>query len=128
MADSAADAIRRAAQLLRERAMAAPAGAWKHIPHPPTAGRGPTYHAVDCPPQPPYTVSENVCDTGPYERGAAIAEHIAGMRPAVALRLADWLEFEALRLDETAGDPGADESRGMFALDLAHAYLGEVTE
>lgn len=50
------------------------------------------------------------------------------LNPAEVRSLADWLEFEARRLDETAGDPSADESGGMYALDLTRAYLHESGE
>ena|GEM_PF-5732965 len=50
------------------------------------------------------------------------------LNPAEVRALADWLEFEAQCLDASADDPGADESHGMYALDLTRAYLHEAGE
>lgn len=50
------------------------------------------------------------------------------LNPAEVRALADWLEFEARCLDASAGVPGADESHGVYALDLSRAYLHEAGE
>jgi len=56
----------------------------------------------------------------------ADAEYIAAMNPAVALALADWLDFEAVNA------PGVGEvylkgGRVAYALAVARAYLGEAS-
>lgn len=114
MPETPADTIRRAAQLMRERATAASPGPW-HIGN-----------AVD--PTTPCNVhtfpgAQDVADNV----GWLDAEHIAAMHPGVALAVAAWLDtWHPYGLtDETVADDWAEEYQ--HALAVSRAYLGEAT-
>ena len=119
--ENPAETMRQAATLLREQANAATPGPWQHM-----------------------CIGSEGClvlrKTGTIrERGRgrvarfgqkdwqadhADAEFVAGMSPAVALALADWLDNEAVN----APGPGEVYLRGgrdAYALAVACAYLGE---
>lgn len=90
------ETLRKAAQLMRERAKAATPGPWRVSGHD--------------------VVNE-------YEQIAETwlkvdAEHIAGMHRGVALAVADWLDFAA----QNFGYRGEAEAAHAFA--VARAYLG----
>src|SRR5450755_4470191 len=73
MSETSAETRRRAAHLMRERAMEATPGPWEHDD------------------------AEVIADQESVVDGLnpANAVHIAGMHPGVALALADWLDAEA---------------------------------
>ncbi len=112
MPETPADTIRRAATLMRQRAQAATPGPW-HIGNAVNPTTPCNIHT--------FPGAQPIAD----DVGWLDAEHIAAMHPDVAALIADWLAFEALRLDETAADAAADESRGIYALDISRTYLGE---
>lgn len=98
-----ADILRRAAVLMRERAEAARAGRWVADGQIVTANWEHEPRAVV------------YCDGSPIREGnVANAAHIAGMDPAVARAVADWLEATAIT-----------DANAPYALTAASAYLGE---
>src|SRR5450755_3104959 len=110
MSETSAETRRRAAHLMRERAMEATPGPWEHDD------------------------AEVIADQESVVDGLnpANAVHIAGMHPGVALALADWLDAEARDDDARAflGEALGYEVRAGRAdegLKVARAYLGEVT-
>jgi hypothetical protein len=114
-----AETLRRAAAQMRERAEAATPGPWESL------ALGSEGYAVLA--EPPtdsgrrfrIRVSRNGWEDWEVDKGNA--EHIAGMHPAVALAVADWLDRAADDHDETP----------CPAIDAAHAvarsYLGEAS-
>lgn len=105
------DTLRRAAALMRERAEAATPGPWEAQQD----GSGGWWIEA------PYTATIAELDID-YSVPQADAEHIAGMHPAVALAVADWLDTVARLMEH--GDPGGPLLQKR-ALAVAHAYLGE---
>ena len=119
---SAAETLRRAADRMRERAEAARAGRWT------------TAHSALQPDlrlvvagweSEPRRVA--ACAGSLPEGNGANAAHIASWHPAVALTVADWLDYIA----ETCEDPYYRENLDDLvrpALAVARAYLGEVPD
>lgn len=121
--DSPAEAMRLAASLLRERATAATPGPWDHMCLGSEGCLVLRKHG---------TIRERghgrVARFGQKEWQAdhSDAAFVAAMNPAVALALADWLDFEAVNA------PGVGEvylkgGRVAYALAVARAYLGEAS-
>lgn len=114
-----AETLRRAATLMRERAEGASTSPWT------------TLHSKRFGPQAAFStglntvqLSERFETEGGY-RGAQNAEHIASWHPAVALAVADWLEWLADR-SESGNDIPAMRGQGLEqALAVARAFLGE---
>lgn len=107
--------LRRAANLMRERAEAATAGPWETYTN---------MHAevfVSEIGRRGFGVISNPA-TGREDYGKANAEHIASWHPAVALAVADWL-MRVVDWDER-GYRGEDWTD---ALTVARAYLGDVS-
>ncbi len=119
-----AEAMRRAAKLMRERAQAAPEGPWSmrdiwgpHVRDGLTRAARIVNDADDTVIEPSRYGDDLVARPGAFE-------HIAWMHPGVALAVADWLDFEAVN----APGPGDVYLRGgriAYALTVACAYLGE---
>ena len=105
---SAAETLRQAATLMRQRAAANTDQPWKAAPHSRTRR---------C-----MTVQSGSLFLAYYVQPQA-AEHIASWHPAVALAVADWLDLVARILDD-GFSPNAETSA---ALRVARTYLG-VTE
>lgn len=105
---SAADRLREAARVLRERAEAASEGEWW------------PYRTVPSDLDAEWIVDSGltfICSTHiDSERGRADATYIATMHPVVGLALANWLDAQA----DTTCDCGVDE----FALAVANLILG----
>lgn len=108
-----AERLREAAALMRERATAARAGRWGRT----ESTLDPLgMHVVANWKHGPVGVA--ICSGALPEGNEANAEHIASWHPAVALALADWLDFEA-----DCFRPGS--VRSDKALAVANAYLGD---
>lgn len=105
--------LRKAATLMRERATTAP------IPAGPWEREFSDAIRTDIPfGSPGYLIAE--CATN------VEAEHIASWHPAVALAVADWLEFEAnVHEASVRNSAPADHRLSTQALAVARAYLGE---
>ncbi|HET7405540.1 MAG TPA: hypothetical protein VFJ21_00185 [Mycobacteriales bacterium] len=121
-----ADTLRRAASLMRERAEAATQGPWRAEPI-----RGIGLRRADVRGLPENTAydyrGDAVATAADSEFGACLqgdADHIAGMHPAVAVAVADWLEVVARRWVE-AGTRSSITRERASALAVARAYLGE---
>lgn len=114
-----ADEIRRAADLMRERAEAATPGAWQHMCLGSEGCLVLRKHG---------TVRERgrgrVARFGQKEWKAdhADAEFVAGMSPLFALAVAEWLDMEA-HMWEVRGN--SLEGHTFHALKVARAYLAE---
>ena len=115
-----ADLLREAAALMRSRAKTATEGPWSLTFIPESAV--PSQHAVDR----HYVMG---CFDGNARNPAGPAamceyepdaEHIAGMHPAVALAVADWLDATAGELDQYGWD-GLPSNATAVA--VARAYL-----
>jgi hypothetical protein len=111
--------LHEAAAAMRARAQAATPGPWEPYEniHAETAavevGRG-GFGVVALP------------ATGRPDYGKANIEHVATWHPAVALAVADWLEYEARCADRAnTNHPGHDFGPDVHALAVARAYLGE---
>jgi len=139
-----AEILRRAASLMRERAEAAAImapppwwseGVWFH--HFPVVGGEPD--EVEAHPWPAVGYGNTGADVVGHNVRVELSDHIAGMHPAVALAVANWLETEADRFAERMerqADPqrratgvwlAATTARHEHALAVARAYLGEST-
>jgi hypothetical protein len=111
-----ADVMRRAAELMRERAEGCEARRW-------------FWRAPDVYGYPQQVSSEGnvalIAETyidpshRPYE-----AEHIASWHPLVAAAVADWLDREAALIDAQVF-PQSDPVMERYPLAVARAYLGE---
>jgi hypothetical protein len=111
-----AELLRRAAALMRERAGTLPAGPWR------TSGNSDDQSFVQDAEQ-LLDVEVHVSD-GYYSDFAGTvraAEHIASWHPAVALAVADWLDYQANYGHLTRHISGSDAPERV-----ARAYLGEV--
>lgn len=107
-----AEDLRSAAALMRSRAEAATPGPWRRCFGFPAyvGGPGPTVTINDL--------------SGDME--ITDAEHVASWHPAVALAVADWLEFEANCTDRAAKQfPSQQWDADERALAVARAYLGD---
>ena len=120
-----AELLREAAKEIRERAQAATPGPWSHW-HMPADGRLEVFvpngtmdtetilefkDHMDC--------EECIRPTEPD------AYHITSWHPAVALAVADWLDFEAACTDRAARQFPSDQwDADERALNVARAYLG----
>lgn len=102
------DTIRAAAKQMRERALAATPGPWESVPAGAWTGRvfGSDHEMV-----------AKTSTNAPNQHAAA--EHIAGMHPAVALAVADWLDSAAAHADHSLCI--CDQMH--HALTVARAYL-----
>lgn len=134
---------------MRERAEAATPGEWsvfdmdeaehaKDEPlNPPGKGwywvwandRLPYYGAVlepqrDHPNAPIGSAAINDSEGGPQEQ--ADAAHIASWHPAIALAVADWLDFQA-EVERRLGGPDYETPANHPALAVADAYLGSAS-
>lgn len=112
---SAAETLRRAAALMRERSEAATDGPW---------GCGEP-HADDG-----FWLTVGVWSGDPDNCHAECdrrqdAAHIASWHPAVALAVADWLDATAKRWEYVADKPHLSVYGGHHALAVARTYLGE---
>ena len=112
------EVLRRAAGLMRARAEAAE----RSWPSPWFYDRGEVLHSKFVPDERAYD-RPYVCNAD----GADADQHIAGMDPAVALAVADWLEYVAQTwrirpVTERLAVHGGDQEQ---ALAVAYAYLGE---
>jgi hypothetical protein len=103
MSETAADTLRRAANLMRERARLVPASPWFSAVHDVT-----TYDGLDV-----------IASSGLTVR----SQYVASWHPLVAAFVADWLDAEAAAL----WDPPICTYSANHALDVARAYLGETT-
>ena len=131
MPDSPADELRQASSLMRERAKAATPGRWRYNPDKHFREDGTCRFSEAVFTGPPGKEAIAVAITGETDdpQSMADAEHIAGMQPAVALAVADWLETEASDYDDLdvstqhflAGDTGGDPAPEIA---VARAYLG----
>lgn len=138
-----ADVLRKAAALMRERAEAATPGPWSAADeHGLLDGAEPAWCVSNMRPgyeamSPTEGYLGDVAETslGFHEaRDQRNAEHIAGMHPAVALAVADWLDKAARDMQAVVEDANAygEQVRDLTrdfgpALNLARAYLGEAT-
>ena len=119
-----AQALRKAAALMRRRARGATGGAewWDSIPAGVGTGR------VFC-------GQEIIAKTHEHPEGCQHnAEHIASWHPGVALAVADWLDNAAEDAEMQAPDGDLRSQWDMrihiatrFALGVANAYIGEPT-
>lgn len=124
-----AEVLRRAADLMRERAQGARAGRWSSAEsslHPDARLVLANWHE-------PVRVA--TCSGSLPEGNALNAEHIASWHPVVALRVADWLYACASAIDKRDDplhvggcDPGHRVPDEFAALAVARTYLGEVTQ
>jgi len=105
-----ADLLRRAAKLMRERADAALSGPW--------VTDGAEIHEMETGER--LWVGETL-DIEDREQGEWNAQHIASWHPAVALAVADWLDYVA----ENPMFVGQIPKYSTFAQAVARAYLGE---
>lgn len=126
-----AEELREAAALMRKRAEAATAGPWRHMC---MGSEGCLVLRAEG------TLRERgrgrIARFGQkdWHSDDADAEYVAGMHPAVALAVADWLDAEAADLDDIAAGPygpgGAEFAAGLHggelhpALAVARAYMG----
>lgn len=119
-----AETLRRAAALVRERAEGASAGPWEAL------ALGSEGYAVlaERPAESKLRSRLRVARLGweEWDTDKANAEHIASWHPAVALAVADWLEFEANVHEASIRNAApADHRLSTHALAVARAYLGE---
>lgn len=99
-----ADLLREAAALMRERAKSATQGPWRFE----TAPNGFS----------PMVIGGGMAVADTFDKPhLSDAKHIAGMHPAVALAVADWLDDEAEWID------AGSTLDGNPALTVARAYL-----
>jgi hypothetical protein len=130
MGDDVAEVLRRAAGVLRERALRADTGEpWqsgKHYDALFYVDLKPSLGPVDGPDDDGNYLT--IPGTAPYEAPRFLmachehADHIAALHPAVALVLADLLDFEAVVAEGVAGVPVRQE----LILKVARTYLGEI--
>ena len=110
-----ADLLRRAAKAMREQAEAATPGPW--------VVDLPDIHRAEHP-------GEWVADAGDGSRCVVNSEHIASWHPAVALAVADWLDYEAGEIGPVKTPDGRQVTYihgNPYAFTVARAYLGEIS-
>ena len=125
---SAADILRRAAALMRERAEAATPGPWAW--EPPSGEKRPqgdeslvTAYVPDGDEHPATVLYGWGYDASGIDGKDADRAHIASWHPAVALAVADWLDHAAESADLNRS-PYVDDHLS-HALNVARRYLGE---
>jgi hypothetical protein len=131
-----AEVLREAAALMRERAEAATPGPWSAADEHGLLGpdASPAWCVSNMRPgyksmSPTEGYIGDVAETSlgfPEQRDRDNAEHIASWHPAVALAVADWLEFYAFTFESREAAKGDVPSVAVnpFALAVARAYLG----
>lgn len=122
-----ADVLRRAAALMRERAEAARdvdecGTRWEAVP-----ATDPDNNGWQVAYRPEIDGSDDLMAKTPYDYDGALARHLAGWHPAVALAVADSLDDAANVLDEAKGTPLeiAMTAISNAQVAVARAYLGE---
>lgn len=110
-----AETLRRAAALMRERTEKLPPSPW----YPVEIGRAVATSREWVVDSPSRLVAGNLgLSRDPVAE--PMAEHIASWHPAVALAVADWLDYAA-----SYAQAGVAPSYTHYALAVARAYLGE---
>ncbi len=131
MPESPADTIRRAATLMRERAMAATSGGWESITLPEW-----DFYEVRADQSPPGRPRTEYRWVGSYIHERADAEYIAALHPTVVLRVADsWVALAEEMADYPAvhvplgigiaSRPEEPSTLWTHTYNAAVAYLGE---
>lgn len=124
-----AEELREAARLMRERAGKATPGVWEPWSGA-TAGGGEYISAKSASGKFHYTfgISPGLLGEEGWRVAERDAQHIASWHPAVALAVADWLDYCAGRRDRTSDARiRLDEEEQAWylpALAIARAYLG----
>ncbi|HEY1177559.1 MAG TPA: hypothetical protein VGF17_15485 [Phytomonospora sp.] len=116
------ETLRRAAQLMRERAEAANAGPWTAEPIGSEGYRVYGAPAVGITPRHKRRPVVAACTWEPFLASKADAEHIAAWHPAVAIAVAAWLDSEAMYVEDFGL---AADVTTAHAVAVAEAYLGE---
>ena len=122
-----AEILRRAASLMRERAEAASPSPWEpsHRPDMDWLSKSLLVDSSDHEPGSAVMKGDRhvMASVWPHRAAAASAEHIASWHPAVALAVADWLDWVTEAVDGLLLP--FDAPLYVRALAVARAYLGD---
>jgi hypothetical protein len=115
--DSPAALLRQAASLMRERAGKASPGPWFSWQEGRDGRGGASFIGA---PDADLYVTVGMHGEDAHDRWSANQDFIASMHPLVALPVADWLETEAIMVEERGNSV---EGQTFHALAVARAYL-----